>query len=564
MTMIIEQRKCKQTGKMFDITQHELDVLEKASPLIAGKRYLIPTSHYHPDVHKQRHLAWRNERTLYRSTCDLTGKPIITSINPKSGYKIINFRDRYGDKLLPLSYGQEINLSKTFTEQFGEILSHIPQISLDLTPSMENCDYCNYGMDSKNCYVCQTAIWSENCLYSSLPMRCYHDVDGYANTDGQYTYECCYTMNCYECQHVYYSRDCKKSRFLLDCSDCENCIACVNMSHAKYCIFNTPYTKEEYLTERERLAQQPIANLCQQFKSFSLRYPRRATRWSNAENSSGDMNYNVKDCHESYDMQDAKQMTYCRSCGVLSNDFDRCTIAGVSNTIYDSMGVAYGESSAFNSWSYLYQCYYTYNCRNCDYCFWCIGLTYKKYCILNKQYTKQEYETILPQLIAHMEETGEWWEFFHPSISLFPYNDTCAYERFPERKEDILTRWRKRIDHDYTIWSDDGYEPKDITIYKNDPQEYEKLLSSPIICRETRRPFKIIKQELDFYCKFSIPIPRHHPDIRYRQRCAQRSNPRKLFKRTCAKTWVDILTPYSLDTPDIVRSESARDREFLW
>jgi hypothetical protein len=32
----------------------------------------------------------------------------------------------------------------------------------------------------------------------------------------------------------------------------------------------------------------------------------------------------------------------------------------------------------------------------------------KQYCILNKQYTKEEYEELVPKIIEHMKKTGEW------------------------------------------------------------------------------------------------------------------------------------------------------------
>jgi hypothetical protein len=47
----------------------------------------------------------------------------------------------------------------------------------------------------------------------------------------------------------------------------------------------------------------------------------------------------------------------------------------------------------------------------CDQCFdsknifGCIGLRTKEFCILNKQYTKEEYEILLPKIIEHMEKT---------------------------------------------------------------------------------------------------------------------------------------------------------------
>ena len=42
--------------------------------------------------------------------------------------------------------------------------------------------------------------------------------------------------------------------------------------------------------------------------------------------------------------------------------------------------------------------------RNSSDAFGCIGLRNKQYCILNKQYTKQEYEELVPKIISHMNE----------------------------------------------------------------------------------------------------------------------------------------------------------------
>jgi hypothetical protein len=37
--------------------------------------------------------------------------------------------------------------------------------------------------------------------------------------------------------------------------------------------------------------------------------------------------------------------------------------------------------------------------------FGCIGLRGKEYCILNKQYTKEEYEALVPKIIEKMKES---------------------------------------------------------------------------------------------------------------------------------------------------------------
>lgn len=43
-------------------------------------------------------------------------------------------------------------------------------------------------------------------------------------------------------------------------------------------------------------------------------------------------------------------------------------------------------------------CNYCHNCYNCYNCYMCVGLENKKYCILNEQYTKEEYEKKMKEL----------------------------------------------------------------------------------------------------------------------------------------------------------------------
>ncbi len=60
----------------------------------------------------------------------------------------------------------------------------------------------------------------------------------------------------------------------------------------------------------------------------------------------------------------------------------------------------------------------------------------------------------------------------------------------------------------------------------------DDILNWAIECEVTGRPFRIIKQELEFYRKHNLPIPRRHPDQRHLDRMALR-NPRKLYERVC-------------------------------
>lgn len=81
-----------------------------------------------------------------------------------------------------------------------------------------------------------------------------------------------------------------------------------------------------------------------------------------------------------------------------------------------------------------------------------------------------------------------------------------------------------------------------------------------VISEESSRPFKIIRQELDFYRFLNLPAPRLHPEERYRKRLQLR-NPRKLWSRECAKCGKPIETSYVPERPEIVYCESCYLRE---
>jgi hypothetical protein len=58
----------------------------------------------------------------------------------------------------------------------------------------------------------------------------------------------------------------------------------------------------------------------------------------------------------------------------------------------------------------------------------------------------------------------------------------------------------------------------------------DSIVDQVLACEATGRNCRITKQELLFYRKFRIPIPRLHPDERHRRRMAMR-NPRRLWGR---------------------------------
>jgi hypothetical protein len=80
---IIERKICPVSDREFAIFQKDREFLDKISPSFAGQKFIIPNPTLDPHERQRRRLAQRNERNYYKSVCALTGKPIVTSVDPK-------------------------------------------------------------------------------------------------------------------------------------------------------------------------------------------------------------------------------------------------------------------------------------------------------------------------------------------------------------------------------------------------------------------------------------------------------------------------------------------------
>ncbi|MBI5622039.1 hypothetical protein HY933_04230 [Candidatus Falkowbacteria bacterium] len=227
-----------------------------------------------------------------------------------------------------------------------------------------------------------------------------------------------------------------------------------------------------------------------------------------------------------------------------------------TKSCYQLQGSAYNNYSIFCSQNWK-------NSNNvyCDLCvgggdcFGCVGLINYKYCILNKQYDKEEYERVVVKIIRHMQQTGEWGEFFPSILTPFAYNESVAYEYFPLTKEAVLAKgWR---------WRDEerkNYQPQIYVVPDKIGEVKDDILNSVLACIHCGKNYKIIPQELEYYRQYDICIPQQCPDCRHLSRMALR-NPRKLFERQCDQCGRDLKTTYAPDRPETVYCEECYQKE---
>jgi hypothetical protein len=320
---------------------------------------------------------------------------------------------------------------------------------------------------------------------------------------------------------------------------------------------NEKLDRETYEKRKQELlgalTVEKIRALRKQFRSFMQDKPRRASHLFACEDCSGDMITNSKNCHTCFDMTDSEDCKYVAFMpkGLVSYDANFGSPTGVQWCV--EMCCSMGQHCMGN---YLcWDCndtYYSIDCKNSHNCFGCVGLKNQRYCILNRQYTKEEYEKLVPEVIEQMRKAGEWGEYLPSFVSQFTYNESLAQEYFPLAREDAIAQgWQ---------WRDDEVTapPSDIITVDQLPktihETQDDVLQMPVICEKTRKPFHFVKQELTFYRSMGLPLPHLHPDERSADRL-RRKNPYRLWSRDCSNCGKRIESNYAPDRPEIIYCE---------
>lgn len=551
-----QAKQCAQCSSAFEVTEDHRKFLENLSPTFGGKKELIPPSSLCPECRQQRRLAHSNDSKLYHRKCDLTQKQIISIYAPDKSVKVYDAKEWWGDKWDARDYAKPLDFSRPFFVQVGELTFAVPRMSL-LVDANENADYVNHSGWDKNCYLCFCTDYSEDCYYCHDTYHCKNAIDCYFTYNSEVCYEC---VGCQGCHTLFYSQNCTNcsdSRYLYDCTDCKHCFGCTGLRHKEYHWFNEEISKQEYDKRMQEFLELPLSQrkkIWEVFQSILLKFPHRESEGTANENVIGNYLLHCKNAFMCFDSTDLEDCSYCFNVRGAKDCHDIDRWGDASEVCYECLGIGQRMSRiafcycTWNGCNDLLYCLYCHKSRDC---FGCVGLRNARYCVLNKQYTQEEYETLVPKLIAHMRTHGEWGEYFPIALSSFGYNETVADEFYPLTKEEVLKRgwqWYDNREHE-------NYLGPKIEIPEHIRDVHDDICEKILLCEVTGKPYKIIPQELTFYHQYGIPLPKRCPDQRYRDRMTQR-NPRKLWDRTCMKCNRSIKTPYAPDRPEIVYCEA--------
>ena len=540
-------KTCQQCKSSFQVAPEDIDFYKKID---------VPKPTLCPDCRMQRRMAFRNERNLYKRKCDFSGAEIVSIYSPESRHKIYEQSIWWSDKWDVMGYSRNFDFNRPFFEQFDDLMLDVPRSSLQ-NRANDNSDYCNDTSNMKDSYLCFNAEGAENIYYVNIGGWAKSCMDLFWCTQCELCYECTKVHESYHSFWCFNGKSLSDCYFCSECQSCKNCFGCIGLRQKEYCIYNKQFSKEEYkqFINDFHFSYQEIEKAKKQLADLWLEVPHRALNIINCEDCSGDYIADSKNCVNCFDIIASENCKYVWD-GMLNNGYD-CYNTGLdANYLYECVGVYRNNNSKFShkcgmSGSDLLYCDH---CSGCENCFGCIGLYKKKYCILNKQYKKEEYEDLKKKIIEHMKKTKEYGEFFPAQLSPFGYNETMALEYFPLEKEEAIKQKFNWNDYVKPIVKGGKTIPANRL-----PNAIDKIpddiLGWAIECKKDKKLFKIIPQELKFYREQGLPIPHLCPDCRHYDRKA-RINPRKLYNRKCDKCDVDIKTSFAPDRPEIVCCEA--------
>ncbi|USN58888.1 MAG: hypothetical protein H6767_02085 [Candidatus Peribacteria bacterium] len=197
-------------------------------------------------------MSFRNERILYHRTCDLTGKPIISTYSPDKQFPVYGAESWWSDDWDPMKYGQSFDINQSFFKQFESLYTQVPKIAI-FQKNSENSPYSHFEADQKNCYMTVGGHRSEDCRYMTYGIKSKDTQDVFWAFECENCYEIINSYTLQNCQYLEYSENCRDCRFGYYLKGCQNCIGCAHLTNKQYCIFNKQYSKEEYQEQLKTL-----------------------------------------------------------------------------------------------------------------------------------------------------------------------------------------------------------------------------------------------------------------------------------------------------------------------
>lgn len=300
--------------------------------------------------------------------------------------------------------------TQSFFSELSRLIKLVPKPESQVFTS-QNCVNCDVVSLSKNLNYCFDTHRSSD---SSYLFDCFLNVDC---VDGDYNVECegCYdSVDCFKCFNSAYlqygarSNNCYYSAYI---TNCNNVFGCVHLANKSFCLFNRQLTEQQYNEEIKKYMTAPPEKILAIVDELMNKYPRTQSAGEHNENSPyGNYLYQCKKCYMCFDTSDSEDCFYSYDTHYCKNCMDATYAGQMVNNSYQIVDSQHSNNCNFIVESNNCQdSSYIFNSKGLKNCFGCVGLQYKQYCILNRQLTSDQYESIKKQLEEELKNAALDW-----------------------------------------------------------------------------------------------------------------------------------------------------------
>ena len=439
-----EIRQCKKCQRDFILEVDDFSFYKKMD---------VPVPNICPDCRFKMRAVWRNEHTLYNRTCGLCNRSIISMYNPKSPYIVYCNECWISDKWDPFSYAIDYDPSKPFFEQLKELMIKTPKsatyTSIAVGPNI-NSEYTNFAGGNRDCYlIFNSGPDNENCAYSRGLIKSSDVFDVYYGDEIENVYA---GVDVHKSSRVVYGQnvsDCVDCFFVLNCSGCQNCFGCVNLRHKSYYFFNEPLKREEWLKRVSEISGsfKKTEEMRNKFAEFSMKFPNRSNNSLKVTNCEGDYIFESKNVKDSFEASFCEDIRHSFSVKRAKDCADMIGHCRNSELLYNGVGVGAGSRRVICSWwvESSQDIEYCYATRQSNDCIGCDAIKNGSFVVLNKKYSKEEYQKIKNNIIKELKEKSIYRDFLPGKLSPFSYNETIAQDNIKLKVKKPSNRKKFRI-----------------------------------------------------------------------------------------------------------------------
>ncbi|MBI4598773.1 hypothetical protein HY734_01085 [Candidatus Uhrbacteria bacterium] len=509
------ERVCALSGEAWRMDEMEIGWYRK---------FNVPPSRYSPLARMKLLYTYFIVFDVWYNRHADTGKPMVSNIHPATGIRVLSDEEWYTRDFSEM--GAELDLDRPFFDQLYALSRRVPRAAgYNFVPPERSLAFLSFG-DRDSYFV-----------LASQTERCFSCTNAYEATDcaevamihtGNLSCNVLHSNRIFRSAFVRESYDCIDCRFVFDCRNCEFCFGATNKRNKKYLWFNEQLSKEEW---EKRISQVDLSSWKMR-EEYERKFHELVTNavWPEnfnvkEERSTGEYLNGCVDCSNCYYLftpgsSNLDHVMYGLGDAPARDSYMSVGIGSASDCYY---GIGMNNSArvkfALSLNANCLDCEYSESCFNCEHCFGCVGLRHKKFHILNRPYSEEDYWKTIDALKCAMLERGEYGELPPARFSTQVCKGSGAGVIY--NITDAECRRLGAAEFDAFSEGAEGPSVDSASIRKLedlpdriDGPAIAEWAGKPLIDAKMGRRFAYLKPELELYAKLGIAPPRSHPTSR--------------------------------------------------